>query len=349
MNQSSIAGRAAASPGPQMEQRIFLHSPLGTLGTTIAIFLAFFGSFLLLAWLSPGPLSSPFGFAFLRSDAVWPAFVLSLLCATALGMQRYARVAEARDAPSYALIMTGGARSASRVTDLMPPDARLKGATLIGLAVGVALSFIIRYAEIREGHPIPLALLLWFAFATIMLSLLFARGVEQTRAGGRSFARSLDTELKIDLLRTDRLSVLGRSAARSALVWFVVSAVACLFFVGNDLNWLTIGLIVACAGMGAGIFVSTMSRIHRQIRAEKRAEIERLRAQIECVRDAMHEDAAAAAKMQGLLAYEARIEAAPEWPYDQPTLIRVCASALILSVPWFGQALAQFAVEHFAR
>ena len=108
-------------------------------------------------------------------------------------------------------------------------------------------------------------MMIWFGAATTLLSVLFARGVEQTRAGGRGYARALDAELKIDLLRLDTLAVLGRFGARSALVWFVVSAVACLFFVGGDLNWLTILLIAACAAMGVGLFVSIMSRIHRQI------------------------------------------------------------------------------------
>jgi hypothetical protein len=50
-----------------------------------------------------------------------------------------------------------------------------------------------------------------------------------------------------------------------------------------------------------------------------------------------------------LLAYEARIEAVPEWPFDQTTLYRVCASALILTVPWFGQAIAGYVIEHLAH
>jgi hypothetical protein len=52
--------------------------------------------------------------------------------------------------------------------------------------------------------------------------------------------------------------------------------------------------------------------------------------------------------LQGLLAYEARIMAVHEWPFDQTTLMRVGASALILAVPWFGQAVAAFVVERFA-
>ena len=38
-----------------------------------------------------------------------------------------------------------------------------------------------------------------------------------------------------------------------------------------------------------------------------------------------------------------------EWPFDQTTLVRVGASALILTVPWFGQAAAQYFVDHIAN
>src|SRR5262249_40582270 len=152
--------------------------------------------------------------------------------------------------------------------------------------------------------------------------------------------RTLAEDLKIDLLRIDTLAVLGRSAARLALIWFVVSAVACLFFVGGDLNWLTILLIVGCVVMGVAVFVSIMSGIHRKIVETKTAELEHVRCQIETARAAIHEDSHAATRLHGLLAYEKRVEDAQEWPFDQSTLVRVGAYVLIPTIPWFGQAAA---------
>ena len=129
----------------------------------------------------------------------------------------------------------------------------------------------------------------------------------------------------------------------------MISAVACLFFVGGDLNWLTILLIVACAAMGIGLFVSIMGRIHRRIAAVKAAELEHVRCRIEVMRATMHDDNQAAAQLHGMLAYEKRISDAPEWPFDQPTLVRVGAYILIPTIPWFGQAIVQYFVEHMAR
>ena len=343
---------AVSAPAPlalPFEQSLYVRSPFGLLATTAAIFALMFGSFLGIAAFERVVTIQRVGNGFAFTNAAWPALVLSLLCCAALAMQRYARVAEARDAPAYAKILTGGMASAMEVTATAARDLRLTRSTLIGLVIGLAISAVIRFSEFREGHAIPTLTMLWFGAATTFLTILFARGVEQTRSGNHGYQRVLDAELKIDLLRLDTLAVLGRSAARSALVWFVVSAVACLFFVGGDLNWLTILLIVACAAMGIGLFVSTMGRIHRQIAAVKAAELEHVRCRIEAMRATMHDDNQAAGQLHGMLAYEKRILDAPEWPFDQPTLVRVGAYILIPTIPWFGQAIVQYFVEHMVR
>jgi hypothetical protein len=344
----SLAALPVPSAAP-FEQQIYLRSPVGGLATTAILFAVLFGSFLGIAALEHLATIERTANSFAFSSAAWPALVLSLLNCAALGMQRYARVAEARDAPAFARILTGGMESAASVSGLMPPGTRLVRATVIGIVMGLAISLAVRIAESREGHVLPPGAYVWFVFVTTLLNVLFVRGVEFTRASNRAYAALLSAQLKIDLLRTDTLAVLGRSTARGALVWFVVSAVACLFFVGGDLNGLTIALIVSCAVMGLGMFVGVMSRIHRQIKGAKDAELEHIRRQIDTMRATMHEDGMAAARLHGMLAYEKRISDAPEWPFDQSTLVRVGASALILTVPWFGQAMAQYFVENIAK
>ncbi|MEI9990611.1 MAG: hypothetical protein WDM86_11280 [Rhizomicrobium sp.] len=345
----AVLSKAPAAPALPFEQLLFVRSPLGTFGTTLVVFVGLFASFLLAASAQGVAAIHRVGERIAFSGAAWPAFVLSLLCATALGAQRFARLAEAGDTADYARILTGGMASALDVTSVAPREARLGRATLIGVAIGLVVSSLIRLSEVRDGHFVATLPMAWFAVVTTFMIVMFTRGVEQTRAGNRGYARTLNAELKIDLLRIDQLSVLGRSAARTALIWFVISAVGCLFFVGGDLNWLTILLTAACAAMGLGMFVSIVSRIHRQIVAAKRAELERIRCRIDDLRDALHEDAFASAKLHGLLAYEKRISDAPEWPFDQTTAVRVVASALILTVPWFGQAVAAYLVEHLGH
>ncbi|HEX4860864.1 MAG TPA: hypothetical protein VFV07_06475 [Rhizomicrobium sp.] len=339
----------APTPPLQFEQLLFARSPFGLVATAALMFALMFGSFLAIADLEHVAAFQRAGGIVVLTDAGWPALVLSLLCTAALAMQRYARVAEAKDAPAYAKILTGGMASALNVTGATPTEARFGRATLLGLGSGLVIAAIVRVSEMREGHLIPPVTMAWYASATVLLMVLFMRGAEQTRAGNRSYARVLNAELKIDLLRTDQLAVLGRSAARTALIWFVISAIACLFFINGELNWLTILLIVSCAAMGGGIFVSIMSRIHKQILSVKSSELEHIRCQVEAMRAAMHDDAQAAQRLHGLLAYEKRIADAPEWPFDQTTLVRVVASAFLLTVPWFGQAVAAFVVERLAQ
>ncbi len=345
----SVAVIAPRSGGVPFEQRIFALSPLGVLWTTAAIFTVLFGSFLLVANVEHVVILQRLASGFVPSNAAWPALVLSLLSSAALAMQRYVRLAEAKDAPAYGRILTGGMVSAVEITSLSSREARLGGATLIGLAWGLIISVIVWFSESREGHIVPPMTMIWFGATTTLLTILFARGVEHTRAGTRAYARMLHAELKIDLLRTDTLAVLGRSAARSSLIWFVISAVAFLFFAGGDLNWLTILLIAACAGMGIGMFASIMSRVHKQVVAAKATELEHVRCQIDAMRAAMTTNDHAATRLHGLLAYEKRIDDAPEWPFDQTTLMRVGASALIVTVPWFGQAIVQYLVEHLGQ
>jgi uncharacterized membrane protein len=361
MSDAATASPPLPPPAVPFEQRLYARSPFGILATTALIFILIYGLFIAAATFEHVAILRR---QYVFSDASWPALVLSLLCCAALAMQRYVRMAEARDAPAYAKILTGGLESARDITATAARDVRLTRSTVIGFAIGIAISVFVRLSENSEGHPIPPLTMIWFALATTFLSVLFARGVEQSRAGNRGYSRTLDAELKIDLLRTDTLAVLGRSAARASLIWFVISAIACLFFVGGDLNWLTVLLIAACVAMGLGLFVTIMSRIHRQIvaakRAElehvrtqivaaKRAELEHVRTQIEAMRATWHNDGDAAARMHGMLAYEKRISDAPEWPFDQSTLVRVAAYILIPTIPWFGQAVVQYYVDHLAH
>jgi hypothetical protein len=195
-----------------------------------------------------------------------------------------------------------------------------------------------------------LAVAAWFTCAAILVGVLFFRGIVLTGAAARHSREFLQAGLQIDLLRIDQLYPWGRAASRTALIWFAVSAATLLQFVGDrGFDPYTIALVVGSAAIGAWVFVSMLGLIHHEIRQAKASELETLRAEIAALRAALHADPAAPAKLQSLLAYEARIAAAPEWPFDQTILVRVGASALILTVPWFGQAIAGLMVEHFGK
>jgi len=245
--------------------------------------------------------------------------------------------------------MMSGTPFAMRLARPMPSKLKLGRATILGLAGGSLLSVLLFWHSPDIGpahHPWMFA---WFTVEILLLVALFARGVELSRAGSEGARLVIQKYLNIDLLRIDLLSVWGRSAARTSLVWFAVSAAVCLLFIDRTNVLYTIGLLVGCAAMGLWVFVGTLTLVHRKIREAKQVELARLRKEIETLRHRVQVEVDAALKVQGLLALEARIDAAPEWPFDQTTVLRLGASALILTVPWFGQAVAGTVVERIGQ
>ncbi len=319
-----------------LEQRLFVLSPFNTFWTALLIFALLVGSFAAAATLSGIALVDVDAHGVSISVSTRFALIFSLLITTVLGMQRFSRVRERADLMAHAAVLKGGIADACEVTALTPGSARLGRATITGIIIGLLLCWTI----VRPTPALQtLATYAWFCAVTVLISVLFARGVALTRGASRDTRRNIEERLTIDLLRVDRLSVIGRSAARAALIWFVVSAVICLFFIGGRIDPFTIFLLLGCAAMGIWIFVATMEMVRRKIRVAKAAELERVRTEIEAARQDPGD------RLQGLLAYESRIQAVHEWPFDQTTLVRLVGSAFILTVPWFGQAIVQYFIE----
>lgn len=333
---------------PYLEQRLFGWSPLGLWPTAAVIFAVLYGLYLAAAAFDRVRTVFWSDHTLHFENGAWPAFVLSLLITAALTMQRFTRLRDARDRSALGEIFSGGANTAARLSSYAPNDARLGRATLVGIALGLFASALILYNRGSNGANTLIAFA-WFVFAITLSAILFARGFELTRKSNASFAVTLREELKIDLLRIDKLSIIGRSTARSALVWFVVSAVACLFFVGGDIDLPSVAIMLACAAIGVSMFVRVTLSIHHKIIDAKRAELEHVRCQIDGLRANLTADTGTAPHIHGLLAYEKRIQDAPEWPFDQTTLVRVGASTLIVTVPWFGQAIVGYLVDHLAH
>jgi hypothetical protein len=331
---------------PYFEQQIFTKSPFGGVVTAVLLFAAPYALYLGIGVLSDVPTIQWNGHGLTFSNGAWPALVLSLLVAAALSMQRYARLGDARERGRFSEIFSGGDETAARLASYRPNNAKLGVAGLAGIVLGLTGSALVLTGQSEARPP---AIMGWFVVMITLSAVLFARGAELTRAASTSFSATLRDELKIDLLRIDRLSALGRSSARAALIWFVVSAVTCLFFVGGDIDLPSVAIMLACAGMGLWIFAIAILHVHREIMAAKAAELEHLRREIDAARANLKTDPASAMRIHGLVAYEARITAAPEWPFDQTTLFRVAASTLIVTVPWFGQALAGYAIDHLAH
>lgn len=327
------------------EQTLYNISPLGTLGTTLAILLVFLGTFAAALAIDRYPPAAHAASGWTLSPGVWPAFVLSLLVTVALGMQRYVRLKDHDDDAVLETIMPGCREFEARMLDARGRRG-LRIATLLGAILGAGATWAFVPHSVIAAHP---AMYLWFGLVQAVVTALFARGIVASARGAESWAFAIDNGLVVDLLRIDSLNIIGRQGARNALIWFSVAAVIFLFFIGNNMGWMTLAILALAAVMGLWIFIRPMERVHRRIRAAKQAELEAIRCAIAGAYAQASQDAAAAAKLQGLLAYEARIEAVREWPFDQPTAIRVAAFVLIPAIPWFGQAIAGYFIANLVH
>jgi hypothetical protein len=320
------------------EQRVFALSPLNLWLTAALLFLILAGAYALAALAD--------GRALMVRTAGEPALerqaqialVLILIVCAVLALQRWSNLKEVQERPAMARVL-GPDLSWSPQG---PPVTGLRLMTGLGVAVSLVanLLYLPRHGDV--------ATYIWFTLVSALLSVLFFRGIVLTRMGSRHAAAVVRT-LNIDLLRIDDLYPWGRAAARTALIWFTVSAATCLLFVGGGLTLYTLALLVGCAGIGVWVFVGGLSLVHHRIREAKTAALDDVRSEIAALKADLHRDPAAPAKLQSLLAYEARIASAPEWPFDQTILVRLGASAMILTVPWFGQALAGLVVEHLGK
>lgn len=271
------------------------------------------------------------------------ALVLSLIVCSILGLQRYSRFRDLADAPAFALALKPGVNWAPQFSTV-----RLRLFTAAGAIIGGAC--MVAFMATRQGPDARhIAISVWFFVVAVLLATLFFRGLVLTGAAARHTRSVIRTGLQIDLLKIDRLYPWGRAAARTSLIWFTVSAATLLLFASSGFTLYTAAVLLGCAAIGLWVFVGTLGLVHHEIRQAKAAELDSLRSEIAALRRAMQTDATAGARLHGLLAYEARIEAAPEWPFDQTILVRLGVSTLILAVPWFGQAVAGLVVENAGK
>ncbi len=340
------AALAPAEPPPtehvSFESWLFRVSPMGTVATSGLIFALAAGGFLLVSALVGYPLAGPRG---LILDRLVPGLVSPLLLATALGLRRYVDLRQRAEAPAFAAILSVDTHSLATLLRPASSDNTL-APSLVGALAGAAVAFVSVPMALYRAFPV---VFFWQSALIVILCVLFARGVTLAARNGRNLKRIIDEGLRVELLHADRLAVIGRQSARNALVWLTFAAITCLYFVGGDPGWPTLPILIVCMGIGLIIFLHPMSGDRRRIRAAKSAELDAVRDEISQVRRREAHDPAAAARLPGLIAYEARVHAVREWPFDQSTLLRFATYILIPAIPWFGQAVASDVIQHLAH
>jgi hypothetical protein len=178
---------------------------------------------------------------------------------------------------------------------------------------------------------------------------LATRAAWFTLAELTAVARAAGAVATLDPLESDWLEPLGRMALRAAVLWAGAAALASLSFAitsGSIAELVASAFLVAVA---AGCFVIPVRGVHANLRAAKRAELSRVRQEIRRDREAVAalgaEAAGAAQRLPGLLAFEARVERAREWPFDAATLRRFGFVLLLPLISWLGGALVERVVD----
>lgn len=172
------------------------------------------------------------------------------------------------------------------------------------------------------------------------LGLLVRWSVLEIRA-----LRAIGRRVHVSLLDREGLAPFVQTGLRSALLWLVGSSLAMTLLFDVNAPWLVLLVLSATIGLAIAALLLPSRGLHERLRAEKEAELRWVRAEISATREALGAGGERAARLPALLAWEARVERASEWPFDATSLFRF---ALLLLVPlgsWLGGALVERAVD----
>jgi hypothetical protein len=226
--EAQMAARQPRRDWMYAEQQLYDASPLGLMGTTAALFVILLGLYAAAAGLDHRPwiVAGKAGPGIDRR--AWVAICLSLIVCAALGLQRFSQLADMKDAPVFARDLPPGFSWFPTFS-----KARLRLCTAIGAVVGGGgmLWFV---ASGAGGGDVGLGVGAWTVTVAAVLGVMFFRGVELTRAGTSHSRDVLRAGIVVDLLRIERLYPFGRAAARTATIWFTVSAATLLLLVGTS-------------------------------------------------------------------------------------------------------------------
>lgn len=252
------------------------------------------------------------------------------------------------DALAPALAIEPAELAAERARVGLFSPAALLAAGAAGAAAGVAVHSLVNML-LPPGHS-ALDDRAWRFLRDVAIWVLAIRLIAVMAGSSRRVSQLSERAARIDLLDLRGLAPLARIGLRNALAFaLVVSLIAAM---GSDEIALPVTLAtVAIVGVvGAFTGLLPVRGVHRAIRAAKDAELRTVRAAIARARDAVLAGGAGAEepaqRMNGLLAYEARIAGVGEWPFDLGTLFRFTLFVALPLGSWIAGALVERLVSY---
>jgi hypothetical protein len=221
-------------------------------------------------------------------------------------------------------------------------------ALLAACAAGVAAGVVV-YSLVNAILPPGSAALedrIWRLVRDVATWTLAARLLLVVVASSQRVSQLSERAARIDLLDLRGLAPLARIGLRSALAFALAASMVAAMSGDEQTLPVTLVTVAIVGAVGAFTLLLPVRGAHRAIRRAKDAELLAVRAAIERTRVAAvagsPEDAM---RLGGLLAFEARIAGASEWPFDVGTLVRFAAFLALPLGSWIAAALVEWLVS----
>jgi hypothetical protein len=189
----------------------------------------------------------------------------------------------------------------------------------------------------------------WLFVRNAVTWWLILRGMALELVTGHRFSRLARRVAVADPLEREAFAPFTRRALRSVLLWMLLAAWLALTYVGP--GW-AIGRLMALGLTTVAVFASAAFLLpllgpRARLREAKHAELARVRTALRRARDAAlaDEPAGAPGRLADLVAWEARVAAASEWPIEGSTMLRFGLYLALGLGSWVGAGLVQYALE----
>lgn len=189
----------------------------------------------------------------------------------------------------------------------------------------------------------------WFFAVVPFIFSLIAKAVYIAFREGQLWSGFRTKVAAPDIFDPAKLRPVSKAALRGSFSWVMGATIGTLFFLSSEIDTSTLlPFFMGIGGVAVIYLVAPLVGWHRVLLAEKERQLKDVRMVIDRCWTRLksaEEDEEALAKIGGLLALEARIQAAREWPIDFSTLGRLAFYLAIPLVSWIGGALMERAVD----
>ncbi len=235
--------------------------------------------------------------------------------------------------------------------DAAPPDHewRLRGASLVGFAIGAAAPFLADPVSFDLASVSPEAV--WHRITAPFMGLAIGRFGALTFVQAAQLHDLAANHVRVDLTDRGPLAPLVRHGLTASLLSMGLLSMVSLW--GFDLSAAPgLATVLACtvgycAVLAAVGFLGPVTGLHRSLRRARERELAWCADRIRSARDSLVRGSAApdARSMADLVAYQGFVSRAPVWPFDAPALARLLLYLALPLASWIAGALVERLVD----